>query len=202
MLGVRGGLGIVVLVAAGVAPFEGSFTAHMVQHVLIWVVAPGLVAWSRPWPRRWRPAAARLGHRFGPLIVAANAGMLWLWHWPVLYEAGWSSGGVHLLEHAGLFGTALAFWSHVVEERSPAVVVAVFVTAVQAGALSALLVFSGRPWYDVHTLADQQVGGGVMWVAGGALLVGAGVALFTRLLVREARHSPARARGLDRIPTR
>jgi len=112
------------------------FWAHMVQHVLLMMVAPPLLLLGRPWPRIARPIplavrrpvarAVLAGEGLAPLrapsrwlssplpaFVLFNATLL-AWHLPVLYDLTLRDGLVHDLEHALFFGTALLFWAHLV----------------------------------------------------------------------------------------
>ena len=80
---------------------------------------------------------------------------------------------------------------------------AVFVGALPATALGALMTLAGRPWYPVYArqsstaLEDQQVAGVVMWGFGGIAAVVAAVALFAAWLIALDR-SPPGERGLVR----
>jgi putative membrane protein len=110
---------------------------HMVQHILLVLVAPPLLALARPWNRMWhglplefRRATARAvtrSPRLAPLRrTAAFFGdpvPSWLlfnfvfvaWHLPAAYDAALTSEPVHALEHATFFGTGLLFWTRVID---------------------------------------------------------------------------------------
>jgi cytochrome c oxidase assembly factor CtaG len=116
---------------------EKLFWAHMVQHVLLLVIAPPLLLLGRPWVRLWRalPLDARrglgrglvAGRRARPLRSAARAlgspvpsfvlfsVVLLAWHVPVLFDATLRSSELHALEHSLFFGTALLFWKQVID---------------------------------------------------------------------------------------
>ena len=116
------------------------FWVHMVQHVLLMMVAPPLLLLGRPWPRLLRPlplgvrrpiartalagpglAPVRRAFRWLasplPAFVAFN-GTLLVWHLPVLYDLTLRDGPVHDLEHALFFATALLFWVHLLPGTS------------------------------------------------------------------------------------
>lgn len=118
--------------------------AHMVQHVLLLLVAPPLLALARPWTRMWHglPLGLRraIGHEVThgrwsqPLLRAArilgDPVPSWLlftvtlvaWHLPFAYDETLRSPMVHALEHALFFGTGLLFWTRVIDSppwRSP-----------------------------------------------------------------------------------
>jgi cytochrome c oxidase assembly factor CtaG len=116
------------------------FWVHMVQHVLLMMVAPPLLLIGRPWPRIVRPLPLDLrrplvrGVVVGPALAPVRRafrwiasplpafalfnGMLLLWHLPALYDLTLRDGPVHDLEHALFFGTALLLWVHLVPGAS------------------------------------------------------------------------------------
>ena len=123
---------------------EELLWVHMVQHILLLVVAPPLLALARPWNRMWHglplgfrrrtartgrpepasgPASKDRGHPPGPAAVLAGLQRdLLAWHVPAAYDATLHSQFVHALEHATFFGTALLFWTRVIDSppwRSP-----------------------------------------------------------------------------------
>jgi cytochrome c oxidase assembly factor CtaG len=140
--------GLVTIVIALDSPIddlaEELLWVHMVQHVLILMVAPPLLALARPWNRMWhgfplglRRRTARTvtqSPRLAPLRRAAAVLQdplpSWLafnvtflaWHVPAAYDATLHSQFVHAFEHATFFATALLFWTRVVDSppwRSP-----------------------------------------------------------------------------------
>lgn len=171
------GLGAVV--AALASPLDvvaGSLaSAHMVQHMLLTVVAGPLLASSRPvatilhgLPPGWRKGTGRWRRRVGltprrMLVLGgpgfawlANAGSLWLWHSSVLYEAAIRSDAVHALEHASFLIAAVWLWSAALRglwsrRSSPGVgILLLFTTAIQGVLLSAIITFAGSPWYETY----------------------------------------------------
>jgi cytochrome c oxidase assembly factor CtaG len=117
---------------------------HMVQHILLLMVAPPLLALARPWNRMWHGLAIELrrrvaravvqGHGWAPVRAAAAllAGGIasWLafnvvlvaWHLPAAYDLTLRSPPAHALEHAMFFAVGLLFWTRVVDSppwRSP-----------------------------------------------------------------------------------
>lgn len=203
-----GAAGFAVLVVAILPPVDAAahdvFFAHMGQHLGFFLVAPALVALARP-ARSLSPKLARRLARIRlsmgamGVVTLAYAAVVWIWHWPVAYDAALQSTPVHLLEHASLLGAGLLFWTVVLEAsswRAGFAVVAVFVSALQMGALAALLVFApdalyghgaGPGEWGLTSLEDQQLGGAVMWGPGGGLMVLAGVLIFARWLRAEER---------------
>ena len=200
-------------------------SAHMVQHELLLLVAtpllvlgqpvgPMLWAMSPSWRRKLGQVARRSTVRgvwrvtTRPLAAALIHGVaIWLWHAPVLYEAGLRSEGMHALQHLAFIGTAVLFWWAALGGRrrqSGEVLVALFVTALHTGALGALLAFGESLWYPAYAattgpwglspLADQQLAGLIMWIPGGAVYLVVALSVIGRWL---ATPRPA-ARGLAR----
>jgi cytochrome c oxidase assembly factor CtaG len=169
-----GWLTLVLAAASPLHPWgELLFSAHMVQHeILILVAAPLLVLgrplavflWALPPPARervgeWsasRPVTAVWRTITGPLAVFVIHGVaLWLWHAPALYEAALQSDAVHLAEHASFFGSAALFWWAMIHGRYGRMgygvaVFYVFATALHSGVLGALLTFAPRVWYPLY----------------------------------------------------
>jgi cytochrome c oxidase assembly factor CtaG len=193
--------GLVAVFLALITPLdavaEALFSVHMVQHLLlILVAAPLLVAGEpsvrialaipaqarRTWARRLRKMGALSWSSTlrNPLVVwSLHVVALWAWHLPDLYEAALANELIHALEHASFFGTAVLFWA-VALSRSrkalsyPARILFVFTTALQSGALGALLIFAGGVLYQAHQFTahdwgltaqeDQQLAGALMWI--------------------------------------
>jgi putative membrane protein len=180
---------------------------HMVQHILLVLVAPPLLALAQPWNRMWRgllPLGSRRAiarsfaqsPRLAPLRRAArflgDPLPSWLlfnvtfvaWHLPAAYDVTLTSQPVHLLEHATLFGTAMLFWTRVIDSppwRSPLgdVARAIYVgSALVVGwMLAIVLALAKSPLYapyadlprrpgGISALADQHLAAGIMWVPG------------------------------------
>jgi len=131
---------LAVLAIALASPLEllsqQLFWVHMIQHVLLMLVAAPLFVLARPWIRLWRclPLHTRRwlgrglphGERTAPLrLVGRTLGsptpsflafsvVLLAWHVPVLFDATLRSAALHALEHTLFFCTALMFWKQVV----------------------------------------------------------------------------------------
>lgn len=207
-------LGLAALVVALVSPLdrlgEVLFSFHMVQHLMLTLVAApllvlgGALPWLWALPISWRRSAARLSHRpksrtaisavtHPTIAVSLHAAALWTWHAPRLYEAALTSPAIHAVEHASFLATALLFWWSVLRTSLATGlgygtgVIAIFVTALQGGALGALLTFSRSPWYPAYgdavtawgltPLEDQQLAGSLMWVPPGVVYLVAALAL-------------------------
>lgn len=168
------------LVALGVAllsPLDALSSAlasaHMVQHMLLVLVAAPLLALSAPsstllrgsplavrrasgrWRRRLRLTHRNLRAVGHPAAVwLLHVGVLWFWHAAVPYDAALDSASLHILEHASFLVTAVLFWHAVIGTRNPERVsnglgaLLVFAMAMQSVFLSLLLTFARTPWYS------------------------------------------------------
>jgi cytochrome c oxidase assembly factor CtaG len=206
------------------AQADHSLVAHMVQHVLLLVVAAPLLALGAPLPtllwalpargRRWASVPWRRALRSharqwpawvaGTLLVASV--VMVAWHAPALYEAALRHEALHALEHVSFLATATALWWSVgVGSGRPkgAAVAVVFVAALPGTALGAALTLAGRPWYAGYpSLGDQQLAGVVMWGFAGLAYVLMAAVLFGAWLRGLERESPARpALSSDAVAT-
>ncbi|SDY34040.1 cytochrome c oxidase assembly protein [Citreimonas salinaria] len=165
--------GVAVLTVAFVSPLcalsSALFSARVVHHVLLIAVAAPLLARALPLLRA------------GPIALsfAVATAVLWAWHLPAAYDLALSHKGVYWIMQITLTGSAVWFWRAVqADERAP-VDALLFVLAAfaQMGMLGALLTFAPQPLYAAHAiapmdwgltpLADQQLGGLLMWVPAG-----------------------------------
>jgi putative membrane protein len=178
-------VGWLALLVALVSPLDalGSrlFSAHMLQHELLMLVAAPLLVLGRPlaawtwafspsqrqtigrWTRlRWWSAAWAL--LTDPLAAwALHALALWLWHIPALFEAALHSNALHVLQHASFLITALLFWWAVLgadaRSRTSGFALAyLFTTMLHTGALGALLTLAPTPWYPTYAAATGALG--------------------------------------------
>lgn len=195
------------------------FSAHMAQHELLMVVAAPLLVAARPleawaWSLapRWRRLAGRLfrtspwraGWRAATTPLGAwliHAVVLWAWHVPALFAAALAHEGLHALQHASFLASALLFWWSVLGQpvRPAAALASAFTTMLHTGALGALLTFAPAPWYARYAdtlaygltpLEDQQLGGLLMWVPGGAAYFAVALAIVARWVVPAAPRPP------------
>lgn len=213
--------GAIAIAGALCTPLDGLaerfFSAHMLQHEILMLVAAPAMVLARPlgaWTWAFAPRARR---RIGRAVrvgawsavwafvtdpVAAwalHALGVWGWHLPVLFDAALASEPVHALQHASFFGTALLFWWAVIgspsRRASGTAIASLFTTMLHTSALGALLALAASPWYPRYALADQQLGGLIMWVPGATAYVAAALVIVARLLrpATPARLGPLRS---------
>jgi putative membrane protein len=216
--------GWVALLIALVSPLHplGSalFSAHMIQHEVLMVFAAPLLVLGKPIPvllgalprslLRWTlklrnyPTVRSISERcLNPLIAwVIHAVALWAWHAPALFQASLKSNLVHAVQHASFLGSALLFWAATFPASKRPVnygvgVLYMFTTALQSGALGALLTIARTPWYPIYItttsawglspLEDQQLGGLIMWIPAGVVYIVAGLVCFALWLKQSER---------------
>ena len=187
--------GILVVFIALLSPLHEIgdnylFSAHMVQHLLLTLVAPPLLLLGTPgWllrPLLRSPRVLRVA-RFVTLPVVAfvlfNVVFV-MWHVPELYDFALRERGIHILEHSMFIVAAVIMWWPVLSPlpevpRAGYLVqmVYLFVQPTVPAILGAVITFSDRvlyEWYaeaprlwDISAHTDQEIGGIIMWVPGG-----------------------------------
>jgi len=173
-------------------------TVHMVQHMLLMLVAPPLILLASPqipllrglplWAARdalgpflnW-PPLKRVGRALThPAFcwLAATVALL-AWHIPAAYDLALANPGWHGVEHFSLFGTSLLFWWPVIQPwpstpQWPHWSIPAYLLAgdVVATALAAILCFSDRPLYLAYAGVPRLFGWSQIndQVAAGALM--------------------------------
>lgn len=154
---------------------QSLFAVHMVQHLLLILVAAPLCVLGEPlvpmlfaFPQRQRAALGGWWRGSGPLAgawhVLTQPVMAWTlhvaamiaWHMPRLYDAAARSVPVHVLEHLSFFLTALLFWWVLVDRRrrhrmsAGVAVLYLFTAALSSTLLGAAITLARHPWYTAH----------------------------------------------------
>jgi putative membrane protein len=170
--------GITALFVALISPLDAMgaalFSAHMVQHLMLLIVAPPLLVlgdpfhaafWALPLAGRRHLAAAWLDH---PRVRAAggaltrpavvwvvNVALLWFWHLPAAYGWALDHETAHAVEHASFLAMSVLFWWVLFRPAGPRIdrgagILFVFTMGLQMSALGAILTFAGSAWYPGH----------------------------------------------------
>jgi putative membrane protein len=167
--------GVLTILFALVSPLDQLgddylFSAHMIQHLLLVLVAPPLLLLGIP-----RQAARQLLER--PWIAGVETGLsrplvawllgigtLWVWHLPILYNATLASEGIHIAEHLSFMVTGVIFWWPVAaplpERRlqpGPSIIY-LFVAGVANTALGILLTFVPAGLYPAYLHPEDELG--------------------------------------------
>jgi len=177
--------GWLAAMAALVSPLDALgaqlFSAHMLQHELLMLMAAPLLVLGRPlaaWTWALRPSLRR---RVAGVIRwrwlefawdlftrpvsawALHAIALWAWHIPPFFEAALKSEGLHIFQHASFFVTALLFWWAVLgsdarSKTSAFAMVYLFTTMMHTSALGALLTLAPTVWYPQYAASGGAFG--------------------------------------------
>lgn len=204
--------------------------AHMIQHLLIGLVAPLLWCSARPvlvfTSALDRPTRRSLNHvlvhpsrtwrvvrswRFvGGAAMVFHIAVWWGWHLPPAFDLALRNNGVHALEHICLFLGGVALFEVCLnvrwQDRGGLAILYLFGAAVGTGMIGALLTIIPNPVYAITArsaqrwgltrLSDQELGGVIMWVVGGAIYLGVATVIGVRWLSL----GPARHRDAGEVP--
>jgi len=176
--------GFVVLTLALISPLcalsVSLFSARIAQHMALTLIAAPLLVIggaAHVLPQLWRP---RLGWFAAPLPAAAIfAALIWLWHTPAAYAATFDNKLTYWLMHVSLIASAFGLWSALLRKGragAAGAVTAGLISTVQMSLLGAWLTLASTPAFAPHLatapiwgfdpLADQQLGGVLMWGPG------------------------------------
>lgn len=175
-----------------------TFTAHMIQHLLIYAVVPPLIVMSAPiatmgavLPLPMRRIMHRLPRvsRSSPLLAtAATVLTLYALHLSALYDVALGNNPIHAATHLALFSAGLLVWNVGLKpgvQDGPVRFGVAITMSVPIAVLGVILTSADKPLsqhYSVllgqrEALADQHAGGALMWI--GAMIAGAGLVVAT-----------------------
>jgi putative membrane protein len=189
--------GVVVLAIAWLGPLpdlaRNSFAAHMTMHMAIVAVAAPLLSIALAGTAFDPTRAAPL--LFAPIPASiAELVVVWAWHAPALHHAAREQTWVLVLEQATFLSAGLLLWIAACggagaerPGRRGAGVVALLFTSMHMTLLGALFALANRPLFAHATesparLADQQLGGTIMLLVGGASYLAGGLWLLAGVL--------------------
>ena len=177
--------GLIVIVCALLSPLDAFagwlLTVHMIQHLLLMMVAPPLILWGAPYlpllsglPRRFSIAgigpflSSRVLRRVARFVShpvfcwSAFISVNVVWHVPVMYELALRSPAWHRVEHFSFLSTALLFWLPIIQPRpwvarTPRWLILPYLILadLQNTALSAFLIFYEREVYRTYATAPR-----------------------------------------------
>ena len=184
--------GILVIFVALLSPIhflsDGYlFSVHMVQHVLITLVAPPLLILGTPdWLIRpllrpnWSFRLARM--LTNPIFAIASFNIVFsLWHVPALYDASVTIRGLHIAEHLIMIPTAtLMWWPRTLQTPAlprlsyPIQMGYMFILSMAQIIVFAIITFASHPLYEIYAAAPrifgigpflaQQIGASIMTI--------------------------------------
>lgn len=172
---------------------EHLFAFHMMQHLLLIVVAAPLFAVSRVLDALQKSVLASTLVQPVTAWIAFVAIFLF-WHWPSAFRWAAGSEASRLLEHATILFGALLFWSVALSSRGQAWLsygaraLFVMTAAVATDLPGVIMVFAPRalcvmpgenaPAFGLTPLEDQQIAGMLMWVPANLVFFGIATWLF------------------------
>lgn len=192
---------------------DGCFTAHMLQHLLLALVMPPFLLLATPdWMLRpllrWRTVRG-VAHVLTHPIVAfvLYNGFLAIIHTPPVFEWMVRDEAAHIALHVGLMVTGVVVWWPLLSPLPelprltyPAQTLYMFLMLIPMAAVSAPITLASEvlyPWYlegphplGLTALADQVLGGLLMWVGAGLYFMAIFSMMFFRWAQRDDRDEP------------
>lgn len=184
------------------------FSAHMVQHMALTMLFPPLFLYglTPAMVERFLPTGGvRRAARW--ITRPIPAALIFLvpitaWHVPRFYEAAMRNHDVHIAQHLTFLTTSVLMWWPVLSPTRelprasyPAQMLYLFLLGIPLSLVGALITLSERTLYPFYAeaprvwglspLADQQLGGLIMWVPGGLLFWVAMTVVWFRWSARE-----------------
>jgi putative membrane protein len=208
------------------------FSAHMAQHLVLTLVFPplllyGIPAWAlRPLfqrsPRLVFGIAARATRPLTAAVIFSTP--ITLWHFPQFYEAALRHHAVHIVQHLVFIASAVLMWWPILSPVPelpragyPTQLLYLFLLGLPMSLAGALITLSTQVLYPFYLtaprvwglspIADQQLGGLLMWVVGTLALWAAATVVWFRWSAREEhgdveRAVPLEAYGNEEVRTR
>ena len=205
------------------------FSIHMVQHLLLMLVAAPLLVLAAPITQLLRASSSEMRQRrLVPVLHSAVVAALghpvvtwlaftlvvWLTHFSPLFNDALEDRGVHDAEHALYLGASVLFWWPVIAADParrrmpyPVRVLYLLLQLTVNSFLGMAILFADGPLYahyatlgspyGISALADQQLAGGVMWLAGDIAFIGAILLVVAAWMRHEERDAPAAERRAD-----
>lgn len=212
-------LGILVIFFSLLSPLHVLsdrylFSAHMVQHVLLTLVAPPLLILGTPdWLIRplLRPNLTFKLARFltNPIVAFFVFSIVFsLWHVPGLYNLSVTNHGIHIFEHLLFMAAAVMMWwplASMMPELPrlsyPLGMLYLFLLSIAQIIVFAPITFAPSPIYDwyadaprisaITPVVDQQLGAIIMKIGGSAIFLVLIIVLFFRWYNREEEKTEA-----------
>lgn len=165
--GVLWGLGIITVFLALTSPLHDlgeryMFSAHMLQHLLLLLVAAPLLVMGLPTGQMKRALrigwVARTEKILSQPVFAwvLSIGTLWVWHIPALYNAALTNHDLHIFEHISFLVTAVIFWwtglnpIHRLQMNTIPAMLFFFFAALASSILGLLLSFAPTTMYPTY----------------------------------------------------
>ena len=227
---VLGVAAIVIALDSGIARYDTTlFSVHMVQHLVLTLLAPPLLLWAGPITLLLRAVSHETRRRVILPILHARllrllafpvvswtlfSAVMWATHFSPLFDLSLENPAVHMAEHALFLVAALLFWWPVTGPdpapwRLPRAgkIAYAFLQMPQNTFLAVSIYMSSTPLYSHYVttirswgptpLEDQAIAGGIMWVGGDVVFLGAVGLLLVAWMRAEERGVVAEDRRLE-----
>ena len=221
---------IAIALQSGIERYDTTlFSIHMVQHILLTLVAAPLIALGAPVTLLLRVASPAVRRHwilpvlhsrvlrivsFPVVAWVALAAVMWGTHFSALFDVALENRFVHDLEHVLYLVAALLFWWPAVgldpspwRLSHPVRAFYVFLQMPQNTLLAVVILNAAAPLYlhyatlirpwGPSALLDQQMAGGIMWLAGDLLFIGAIGAIVAGWMRHEERQAARSERVAD-----
>ena len=179
------------------------FSAHMLQHVLLTLLAPPLLIFGIPdWAITKFLGIPFLSHIMRvltyPLVAFVSFNLTFsIWHMPQLYHYSVSFHWIHIVEHSMFIVTATMMWWPIASRSRqlpkltyPLRIIYLFFLSIAQIIVFGMITFSTNPLYDwyinaprifgISAMLDQQLGGIIMKVGGGGVFLTLLVIIFLK----------------------
>jgi putative membrane protein len=196
------------------------FSAHMVQHLLLTLVAPPLLIAGTPgwmlrpalgWPAvgplaKWLTKPA---HSFAIFNVVLAG-----WHLPPVYNLAMGHHAVHIVQHLMFIAAAVLMWWPIMSPLPelprlsyPAQMLYCFALSIPMSLVSVYIAYADALLYTAYAAAprmwgvtpmqDQLIGGLVMWIPGGLFFFGVMSAVYWQWQAHDGDETVAGAQVIE-----
>ena len=166
------------------------FSAHMVQHLVLTLVAAPLLIYGvtgemlRPMIRT-RSVSSAASFFTRPMVCFALFNVvIAFWHLPFAYNAALANHGIHIVQHLTLLAAAVLMWWPLLSPLPelprlsyPGQMLYCFLMVIPMSVIAIYIALADRLMYPgyaaaprlwgITPLEDQHIGGLVMWIPGG-----------------------------------
>jgi putative membrane protein len=171
------------------------FSAHMVQHLLLSLVAAPLMVYGttgemlRPLIRNGRVFVVARALTKPPVCYAIFNVVIIFWHLPFAYNAAMANHDVHIVQHLTLMAASVLMWWPLMSPLPelprlsyPGQMLYCFLMVIPMSVVAIYIALADTVLYPAYAIAprlwgitpmmDQHIGGLIMWIPGGLFFYG------------------------------
>ncbi len=216
---ISGILSLTIVLVSGLSSYDDSvFVVHVIQHVVIMMVAPPLLSLGAPVTLAMqaanRPTQSRIVHVVRnpvlrlltvPLIAAVlYYGAMYVALLTSFYPYSIRHDVAHNLEHLVMFGLGCLFWWPMIavdqlphRPAFPSRILAMFAGMPFEVFLGVALMNFSHPIAPEHSLSDTRAGGAVFWGASMLITFAAALVMVAQWMKQEERRAARQDRQVD-----